>query len=305
MNMKHLVVAFVVAVVSTSTVQAADVIIPQEVTSEEVVSGVTSSEVVSGVEPVNTIAPAFSWTGFYIGGQIGWSLGDAKELENKSGDEQQNNSNLNSRTLSGFIGGVYAGYDIELGGNLILGADTDIVLSGKKDTKEEEPYTLTTANAPHFKYKLEETKVSFSNEITFKDGDKVTESLTLKEKWSGATRVRIGYALDRMMPYVSGGVAYAQIQDMASIFVEREGRSESTAETIVSGDTLDKTDTLFGYTLGGGVAYAVTDNLVALAEYRYTDFGKSKFVTNALDVEKQSEYSYKTNDFRVGVAFKF
>ncbi|WP_372712443.1 hypothetical protein [Bartonella machadoae] len=42
-------------------------------------------------------------------------------------------------------------------------------------------------------------------------------SYTFKEKWSGATWVRIGFAAaDRFMPYVASGIAYAQVQGIAT-----------------------------------------------------------------------------------------
>ncbi|WP_375701575.1 outer membrane protein, partial [Bartonella sp. AA81SXKL] len=100
---------------------------------------------------------------------------------------------------------------------------------------------------------------------------------------------------DRIMPYVAGGVSYAQVQAVSSTKVTK---AADDAE-IASAQLFDKTKTLVGFTLGGGVDFAMTDNVLLRAEYRYSDFGKKKF-------EKEgSELSYKTNDFRVGVAYKF
>ncbi len=57
--------------------------------------------------------------------------------------------------------------------------------------------------------------------------------------------------------------------------------------------------TMVGFTVGGGVDLAMKDNIILRAEYRYSDFGKKQFVKDT------GKFSYKTNDFRVGAAFKF
>ncbi|MEL6089682.1 outer membrane protein [Bartonella schoenbuchensis] len=116
---------------------------------------------------------------------------------------------------------------------------------------------------------------------------------TLRQKWSGATRVRIGFVADRIMPYIAGGVTYAQLQDIFSRSLEVEGKEVS------SFNLSDETKMMVGYTLGGGIDFAMADNVILRAEYRYSDFGKQKFAKDKL------ELNYKTNDFRVGVAYKF
>ncbi|OPB30021.1 porin [Bartonella sp. WD12.1] len=118
-------------------------------------------------------------------------------------------------------------------------------------------------------------------------------SHTLRQKWSGATRMRIGFVADRIMPYIAGGVTYAQLQDIFSQSFEVAGKKISSL------DLSDKTKMMVGYTLGGGIDFAMADNVVLRAEYRYSDFGKQKFAKEKLELD------YKTNDFRVGVAYKF
>ncbi|ENN91026.1 porin [Bartonella schoenbuchensis] len=118
-------------------------------------------------------------------------------------------------------------------------------------------------------------------------------SHTLRQKWSGATRMRIGFVADRIMPYIAGGVTYAQLQDIFSRSVEVAGKE------INSFNLSDETKMMVGYTLGGGIDFAMADNVILRAEYRYSDFGKQKFAKDKLELD------YKTNDFRVGVAYKF
>ncbi|WP_273789052.1 outer membrane protein [Bartonella sp. ML70XJBT] len=143
-------------------------------------------------------------------------------------------------------------------------------------------------------YGIEQIK-KMASELGFEQGDEVeTLNHTFKQNWGGATRVRIGFAADRFMPYLAGGIAYGQFQDTVSVSVKGEDGS-----VVSSRNLTDETKTMIGYTLGGGVDFSVLDNVIVRAEYRYSDFGKKKFA------KEKFEINYKTNDFRVGVAYKF
>jgi outer membrane immunogenic protein len=64
-----------------------------------------------------------------------------------------------------------------------------------------------------------------------------------------------------------------------------------------------------GYTLGGGVEYAVTDTLVGRIDYRYTDFGAGNNVLNYLNWTGVTGNLYVRHvteqGLRFGVAYKF
>ncbi|WP_375706288.1 outer membrane protein, partial [Bartonella sp. AA2SXKL] len=87
---------------------------------------------------------------------------------------------------------------------------------------------------------------------------------------------------------------YTQLHDTISISIKKNDES-----VVASKNLTDEKKTMIGYTLGGGVDFAMTDNILLRAEYRYSDFGKKKFAKEKLEI------NYKTNDFRVGVAYKF
>ncbi|ENN95303.1 outer membrane protein [Bartonella vinsonii] len=143
-------------------------------------------------------------------------------------------------------------------------------------------------------YGIEQMRKVVSELGLERDSEAETLSHTLKQNWAGATRVRIGFAADRFMPYVAGGVAYAQLQDTLSISLKKED-----GRVVSSKNLTDETKTMIGYTVGGGIDFAMLDNVIVRAEYRYSDFGKKKFA------KEKIELKYKTNDFRVGVAYKF
>ncbi|MCZ2158098.1 porin family protein [Bartonella sp. 220] len=278
MNIKSLITTSVIALVSASAAQAADVVIPHE------------------TAPVVT-APAFSWTGFYIGAQIG-GFSSKVEITNPKTDNKIFDKK-DTPNPSGFMGGIYAGSNFDLGNNVILGVETDAVWADRDDTKPVSSEVIGEANLADFKATLTKAnaKVASGKEIAkITKDDKRTYSHALKEKWSGATRVRIGFAAaDHIMPYVAGGIAYAQLEATDSVkATEAAGGAE-----IATAKLFDKTKTFVGYTIGGGVDFAMTDNVLLRAEYRYSDFGKKSFVKDS------NKINYKTNDFRVGVAYKF
>ncbi len=310
MNTKF-ITASVFSLISPSIVQAADVVAHEEPVH-------VASEVVA--------SSPFSWGGVYFGGQVG---GFSSKISATAPDvniplypDEESKSKpwvpvekQHMPDLSGFIGGFYAGVNFDLGNNFIMGIDTDIILTEKKDTKTRFQADETSAGGPDTggsgtegsgsdteelgteeksrkKAKIVRRKgrgFSRSSAEDKEEKDSLTFNHTLKQKWTGATRVRVGFSAGRVMPYIAGGVSYGQFQDILS--------------TVITGGepfnrTSDVTKTMIGYTLGGGVDFAMTDHLVVRAEYRYSDFGKRKF-------KDEIEVKYKTNDFRAGIAYKF
>ena len=119
-----------------------------------------------------------------------------------------------------------------------------------------------------------ETDFNFSNENDTRGGVK------FDQRWNGATRARIGYAFDRFLVYGAGGLAYADTKATAG------GASRSK--------------TNLGWTVGGGVEYAVTDNLVTRVDYRHVDYGSDSY-----NVGPVGKSSYTEDRVMAGVAYKF
>lgn len=78
--------------------------------------------------------------------------------------------------------------------------------------------------------------------------------------WTGAIRGRVGYAFDRFLVYGAGGLAFADHD------VKGRGALGGSDDTVA-----------VGWTIGGGVETALTDNVTARVEYRYSDFGTDSF----------------------------
>ncbi|VEJ44853.1 outer membrane protein [Bartonella vinsonii] len=283
MNIKYLMMTSVIALISTSVAQAADIVAPHEVTSHRGTSIVSPS--------------AFSWTGFYLGGQVG-NFSSKVEITD-SGKKDEFFGKDKTPKPSGFMGGIYAGSNIDLGNSLILGVETGAVWADKGDTKTLSTKELEDGDIGDFNMAFTDAGIKLGDAEKFVKGDTGSYSFTYKEKWAGATRARIGFAAANcIMPYIAGGIAYAQMQGISTISGTKKSVDNKPSKT-VTGTVGDKTKMMVGFTLGGGVDFAMTDNILLRAEYRYSDFGKKKFK------DDEAEFNYKTNDFRVGVAYKF
>ena len=153
----------------------------------------------------------------------------------------------------GFLGGVYVGYNYQLDNNVVLGADADFVWTGADDSAGVVP----------------------------------SGTLDTELDWTGSVRARLGYAVERFLPYVAGGVAF--------------GRLHGTAYNGAGVYQGEDSDTSVGWTVGVGLEYAFTDNFIGRAEYRYTDFGTFDGTVQGFS----SETDLTTNDVRFGIAYKF
>ncbi|WP_455474306.1 outer membrane protein [Bartonella sp. B30(2025)] len=285
MNIKRLMATSVIALTSISAVQAADIMAPKE----------ESSAVV-------TFTPAFSWTGFYLGGQVGNFSSNIKMTGSR---EAESWAKDRSPKVSGFTGGVYAGSNMELGHGVILSVETDAVWQDREDTKPVfTDVVLDEHLVSNFKQEFKKAKINGDMDGVIVENAKASDDLTFRTKWSGATRVRLGYTVaDRMMPYIAGGISYAQIRGFDTVTVTKEEakgvQATRSNDKTISGVLYDTKKTMVGYALGAGVDFAIIDNVILRAEYRYSDFGKVKLSNESY------EAAYKTNDFRVGVAYKF
>ena len=101
-----------------------------------------------------------------------------------------------------------------------------------------------------------------------------------KSNWLGTVRGRLGYAIDRFMPYVTGGAAFGDVK--ANI----PGLGSQS-------------DTRTGWTVGGGAEYAFAPNWTIKAEYLYVDLGK--FTCNLCG----ANVKFNENIVRAGLNYKF
>jgi outer membrane immunogenic protein len=109
-------------------------------------------------------------------------------------------------------------------------------------------------------------------------------SCETRNSWLSTVRGRLGYAVDRFMPYVTGGVAFGDIKAAPAGF-----GSTTTTKT--------------GWTLGGGLEAAIAGPWTAKAEYLYVDLGKGSCDVTVCGVP--TNVGFRTNIVRVGLNYRF
>ncbi|WP_413992720.1 outer membrane protein [Labrys okinawensis] len=153
---------------------------------------------------------------------------------------------------TGFIGGAHAGYNYQFEGPWVVGLETDIDYS------------------------------SFSKSETVTDGAGGVFRAKFKNEWQGSTRARVGYAFDRFLPYITGGVAYGD-------------------EKISGLGGGSNSDTRVGWTAGAGLEYAIYDNWLVRGEVRYVDLGSHNF--NIAGTRHKTRFD--STNITLGVSYKF
>jgi outer membrane immunogenic protein len=104
-------------------------------------------------------------------------------------------------------------------------------------------------------------------------------SCETRNNWLSTVRGRAGYAFDRFLPYITGGVAFGDIK------------------TSVAGIG-DTNATKTGWTVGGGLEAAIAGPWTAKVEYLHVDLGSG-------DSPVGSSESFKTNIVRAGINYRF
>jgi outer membrane immunogenic protein len=184
--------------------------------------------------------PIFTWTGPYLGGQIGYGWGpSAFDL---LGFNPANNALFvitNRNSPSGVVGGAHVGYLYQIN-QFVVGVE------GSVDG------TSLRANAQLFLPGF------------FRIGNNVL-TVHATSDVQGSIRGKFGFAWDRVLIYGTGGVAFGGFS--SNLFVN--------GITAVPFPIANRffSNTRVGWTAGGGLQYAVTDNWWVFAEYRYSDFG--------------------------------
>ena len=184
--------------------------------------------------PIARQMNAFNWTGFYVGANVGYGMG------NFTGSGASN-----FKKPSGVLGGIQAGYNYQIG-NTVLGLESDISMAHIRAGESATGVAGSKGNVDYL----------------------------------GTVRGRVGYSFDRFLPYVTAGYAYGG------------GR------VIVPGQA-DSRPLNHGWVVGGGVEYAITNNISAKIEGLYIDLADTKVAGGARKLGNE------TAVVRTGINYRF
>ncbi len=207
-------------------------------------------------------APVFSWSGFYVGGHVGWGW-RSTTVDDPFSVSAFPNSATGAPTRrfdsDGFLGGVQAGGNYQIG-QVVVGTEINFSwadINGNRTDTLSVTGTIPLINLPS---------------ITSTETD--TRTWTNRTDWLGTATIRIGYAWDRWLVYGKGGIAAAHNR-YSFLDVDRSTSSSGGSAPFISVSTISATgsDTRAGWTVGGGIEWAFCNNWSATVEYNYLDLG--------------------------------
>lgn len=150
------------------------------------------------------------------------------------------------------------------------------------------------------------TSLSNTSAASFPDGTTLTAQTSADIQ--GSIRGKVGIAWDRVLIYGTGGVAFGGFNTNLSL---ANSGAVTGAPFFANGNV---SSTRVGWTVGGGIQYAVTNNWWIFGEYRYTDFGTHNEgnltgATSLLGVPGSANFSgnrnLQQNQVQVGFSYKF
>ncbi|MBN1473690.1 MAG: porin family protein [Syntrophaceae bacterium] len=205
-------------------------------------------------------SPAYNWTGFYIGAHGFYGAGDDDEWDDYEGGDSGTSwryvgtSYRSDHDIDGWMGGAFVGYNYQFPFQLVVGIETDINFG----------------------------EISGSKRFYYDPAFKTSTDMS----WVGSTRLRLGYAIYRFLPYIAMGMAYGE----ADIF-----------ETY-GGVKYGEKNTYFGWSPALGVEFVIVKNLIGRAEFAYYSFANERSEVYA---GQEVDTKIRFGAFKLGLCWKF
>ena len=224
----------------------------------------------------------YSWTGCYVGGHVG---GKSSRADTHWGAVSPAVNLLffpgtavaDSIYMSGALGGAQVGCQYQFAGGWLFGIEGD----GSWTQSDGQSRVLGIAGL-----------------VPAPPGLGLNEQVT--EHWVATARARLGYAWDKWMVFVTGGGAWAGVEDkiFTSIFVVAGNNNGLLANAISQ-------QTLSGWTAGFGAEYALGYGWSVKGEYLYMDFSNHTFFGTTIAPFAEVNLHLRQSVARFGLNYKF
>lgn len=264
------------------------------------ISANAGPERMSSKEVAPVMEQEFSWTGFYIGGNIGanWTNYkintidtdfdiDAADAElDPFVDSEEESFGFDSFTVPGHFGAPISGIN-----SIDLGTSESLTGGGQAGYQYQWHHWVFGVEGD-FNRTGNSRAASFphSFQIPAFFGDNGPERVDLnfsimrrvETDWNASARARIGYARGPILIYATGGVAFADVnvtaQDSGTISTFFFGVPTGTATY----DNLSKVDDIqIGWTAGGGIEWAAHNCFTIGIEGRHSEYGNETYHFNS------------------------
>jgi outer membrane immunogenic protein len=224
-------------------------------------------------------ASILAWSGFYIGGNVGygWSTSDGGAgciddagVPNGPFCQVVPGGQVKAR---GALGGAQVGYNWQRG-QWLTGLESDVQLSGiRGSTVVNGPFGFVTGG-----------------DLALPPGVFLASH---RLEWFGTARARFGYAAnDRTLLYVTGGLAYGAVDLSSNLIAPNAGTTYPASKSV----------TKVGWVVGGGLEYAITANWSAKLEGLYVDLGDETTIGREVPLTFPPLGFTRTKDFDLNYA---
>ena len=210
-------------------------------------------------------AAPYNWTGCYIGAQVGYAAQRDSASEANAASIRVATTPVNAANPDGIKVGGFVGCNYQFAGPWVIGIEGDGEWA------------------------------DISGSTLFNDA--VGSFYDSRTRAQGSARVRLGYAIDRVFFYGTGGGAAADIRHTYTTL-------PGGLVTLPGGGTSTLSDVGIGLTAGLGVEYAFAGNWLARLEYRYADFDEIKHLP-ASRPTLTDRHHVTENAVRLGLGVKF
>jgi outer membrane immunogenic protein len=210
--------------------------------------------------------PHLNWSGFYAGATVGYGWTDGRFIGAEDGFLVTSHQDV-----SGAAFGAFVGAQRQLANDVVVGVETDILYRTGKGSDN----------------------LDFNILPAWFDGDQLVTDV----KWTGSLRARLGYAAGSWLPYVTGGVAWAKYS------VDYRDADRKSFFPPIPIEVFHHNENTIGWTLGAGSEYALSEDILLRAEYRYSDFGDGSVSLATFNID--SAFELESHDVMLGIGYRF
>ena len=243
-----------------------------------------------------TAGEAQDWSGFYLGAHLG--IGSL-DTEFRSDFDLLPSDTYQSTPKSG---GIHIGYGREVGG-FYVGVEGDIGAYGDADVSDWSTSTSASGGIVGGVVGSCIAPPCPAGRITAVTASAEGFDTTLRSVAS--VKARLGYPVGKFLPFVSTGVAAGDVETRylagtTTSTVRDDGAILGEPEAV--GHFEDR-EFMFGYTLGGGLEYAINSRVSIRGEYVFTDLGKR--IYEHPDGTGSESFKTRLHEGRIGLSLRF
>ncbi len=211
------------------------------------------------------MAPVYNWSGFYVGGHVGYGWDPAEALVTPAGIVAPYGFDVQAATApfllrvdpEGWFGGIQVGYNWQAGA-WVFGLEADASLTRMRESA-----------SGGFLVDSDDTPGPGGDDLVIRG----TATLTQKIDAFGTVRGRVGYAFNTLLIYATGGLAWARVETTLSThdITLTGGFNPAITPAFFTFSASDKR-TEWGYAIGGGAEWAFAQNWSLRGEYLFLGF---------------------------------